>query len=89
MRGNARVTKRVTRFRRVAFLSQLKNAKCIKRGVRFPGALPRAKGNIWAYSPPQSFHQPLLVRPKEISITKNGVPARTLRFSDILQLRLS
>ena len=32
-----------------------KNAKCIYRGNRLPGALPRAVGNIWAYSPPQSF----------------------------------
>ena len=46
----------VTRLSRVAFLRRWhKNAKCINRGVRFPRALPWAMGNIWAYSPPQSF----------------------------------
>ena len=32
-----------------------KNAECINRGLRSPRALPWAMGNIWAYSPPQSF----------------------------------
>ena len=45
----------VTRFWRVAFLRQRKNAECINRGLRSPRALPWAMGNIWAYSPPQSF----------------------------------
>ena len=35
--------------------AQRKNAECINRGLRFPRALPWAMGNIWAYSPPQSF----------------------------------
>ena len=46
---------RVTRSKRVAFLRRRKNAECINRGLRFPRALPWAMGNIWAFSPPQSF----------------------------------
>ena len=41
--------------KRVAFLRRRhKNAECIARCIRFPGALPRARGNNWAFSPPQS-----------------------------------
>ena len=39
--------------------AQRKNAECINRGLRSPRALPWAMGNIWAYSPPQSFTGPL------------------------------
>ena len=35
---------RVTRFERVAFLRQRKNAECIARGIRFPGRCP----GLWA-----------------------------------------
>ena len=35
--------------KRVAFLRRRhKNAECIARCIRFPGALPRARGNNWA-----------------------------------------
>ena len=39
----------ITRSRRVAFLRQRKNAKCINRGIRPPRALPWAMGNNWAF----------------------------------------
>ena len=63
MRGNAPCDEEGYALSARGIFEPLKNAKCIKRGVRFPGALPRAKGNIWAYSPPQSFYLPLLVTP--------------------------
>ena len=47
----------------MAFLRKRKNAECINRGLRFPRALPWAMGNIWAYSPPQSFNQCNIVLP--------------------------
>ena len=35
--------------KRVAFLRRRhKNAECIARCIRFPGAMPRARGNNWA-----------------------------------------
>ena len=45
----------ITRSRRVAFLRQRKNAKCINRGIRPPRALPWAMSNNWAFSPPHIF----------------------------------
>ncbi|MFW5547004.1 MAG: hypothetical protein ACOCNO_08235, partial [Bacteroidales bacterium] len=39
----------ITRSRRVAFLRQRKNAKCINRGIRPPRALPWAMSNNWAF----------------------------------------
>ena len=47
--------------KRVAFLRRRhKNAECIARCIRFPGALPRARGNNWAFSPPQSNYANVL-----------------------------
>ena len=43
---------RVTRFKRVAFLHAQKCQMYSPRHT-IPGALPRAKGNNWAFSPPK------------------------------------
>ena len=43
----------ITRFWRVAFLRQRKNAECFVYCISLPRALPWAMGNNWAYSLPQ------------------------------------
>ena len=53
--------------------AQRKNAECINRGLRFPRALPWAMGNIWAYSPPQSFTGRLCKLVGKIVLIKVGI----------------